>query len=80
MLCAFPYVGMESMNCNLRHLEIERGTIMNLVEDYSLVILVLPREYKSEAYSHTWVIGASTWGGLDWIVIRGGKGHLKLIL
>lgn len=65
MLCAFPCVGMESMNCNLRQVQIERGTIMNLVEDYSLIILVFPLEYKSEAYLHTWVIVASMWGGLD---------------
>lgn len=54
---------------------------MNLVEDYSLIILVFPREYRSEAYWYPWVIGASTWGGLDSIAILWeGKGHLNLIL
>jgi len=72
---------MESMNCNLRRVQIERGTVMNLVEDYSLIILVFPREYRSEAYWYPWVIGASTWGGLDSIAILWeGKGHLNLIL
>lgn len=54
---------------------------MNLVDDYSLIIMVLIVDFRTEASRYPWVIGLSTWGGIDWLAIRGGgKGYMNLVL